>query len=113
LLRSRGPRAWPVRDRRITVQSKLTAQALERILQGRNGAIAIGHQRNPVRRQLQVPGRKRLATRAAGADPGQQRIALRQRLCVGPPGSHARRPQCGDELVEVTAAQRGRALDQL
>ena len=48
-----------------------------------------------------------------GAQPREQGVALGERLRVRAARRRARRPQRGDEGVEVRAAQRGRALHEL
>ena len=44
-----------------------------------DGRRAVGHQRHAVAGELGVPGRQRARDGAAGADRGQQRVALRER----------------------------------
>ena len=72
-------------------------------------AISCGAVRGPARRPT---GRAAPAARP-GADAGDERVALRERARVGRARLGARRPQRRDDLVEVRAAQRRRALHQL
>ena len=69
---------------------------------------AVRHERDAVAGQLGVPGRDRAAPGPAGADRGDEGVALRERRRVGAAGGGAGGPQGRDDLVEVRAAQ-GRA----
>ena len=77
----------------------------------RGGAVLAQYQR--VAGQLPVPGGDARARSAAGADPGDQRVALGENLRVGAAVGAASGPDGGDELVEVGATHGGGALEQL
>ena len=66
---------------------------------------AVTHQRDAVARKRRVPGRERAAPRTASPHGGDQRVALRERRRVLAARGGARRPQRGDDLVEVRPAQ--------
>jgi hypothetical protein len=66
-----------------------------------------------VPRELGIPRHERIAARVPGSHAAEERVALRQRLRVPPAGRRPRRPHRGDDLVEVRATQRWRALDEL
>ena len=79
-----------------------------------HGARAVVAQRDAVAGELEVPGRRASRGRR-GRRGSRASSALRWASACGvrAAGRGARRPERGDELVEVRAAQRRRALDEL
>ena len=100
-------------QRGLAGQAEVGGRGGERRGQLLDGLRAVGAQRDAVPGDLAVPHRHRRARRAALADARDQRVALRERARVRLARRRARRPQRGDDLVEVRAAQRRRALDEL
>ena len=88
--------------------------ARERLREKPHGGGAVVAQRDTVAVRARDPRRlAALASAGPGADAGDQGVALGEGLGVGAPGRGARRPESGDDLVEMGAAQAGRALDEL
>ena len=77
----------------------------------RGGAMA--HEIEPVAGELGVPDVELGRSRGARPDAGEERVALGECPGIRPARGRSRRPERRDELVEVGAAPRGCALDEL
>jgi hypothetical protein len=116
--RPRAPRRRAARERGrySSVASPLSPRSRrsgER-LGGARTAAARSHQRDAVPRELRSQADSVARERAAGADPGEQRVALGEHpRGVGAARRRAQRPQRRDDLVEVGAAHGRGALDEL
>ena len=106
-------RARLVLDRQLALAAEPARLRGELLLEQLHGRGAVGAQRERAARQLPVPGGDRRARGRARANAAEQRVALRQHARILAARSSAHGPQSGHELVEVRAAQRGRALHQL
>ena len=106
LLRPLGLRARPVGELRAALEPERLGAGGERLVELGDRGGAVGGEGDPVAGELLIPRRQRAAARPAGPDRAEQRVALRQRGGVGAARADAGRPQRGDHLVEVRAAQR-------
>ena len=109
----RGLRTRPVAQLGALAQAQRLRERREARCQQIDDRCAIVAQRDPVTGELGVPRAQRVARRAAAADRRQQRVALGQRAAVGASRRAAGGPARSDDLVDVRAAQRRRALDEL
>ncbi len=94
-------------------KAQLFGAAGERVREQRHRLGACRHQQRALLGQLAIPGGQRVRACRARADPGEQRVALRQRARVGGPSLGSCGPDGGDEVVEVRSAGGRRALHQL
>src|SRR5438874_506101 len=78
----RRARARAVSGRRLTIEAKLFGNARERACDRRHGRLSVAHQRDPITRELGIPGAERVSRSSPGADPRNQRISLGKRLRV-------------------------------
>ena len=113
-LRGRGPRARPVGDRRATPSSpRPAAWAAKRGARSSATAARSSISAMPWRASSASHAGREAAPRAAGADRGDERVALGERGRVGAAGRGAGRAQGGDDLVEMRAPQRRRTRHEL
>ncbi len=108
-----GARAGPVLDARVPHEPELLGALGERLGDQLDGLRAIVAQGQRVAGELQIPGVQAGARAHTGAQAREQRVALREHARVGAALAVAQRPEGGDELVEVCAANARWALEQL
>jgi hypothetical protein len=87
--------------------------AHERSSGGPNRLGAVAHQLDAVPGELEIPRRQRVPARPARANTGEEGVALSEGVSVGTPGHGTGRPKSGDDLIEMSTANAGRALDEL
>ena len=112
LLDGRGLAAWAVAQFELPSESETLRRVAHRSTDQIDGSAAVVTQVQGVPRELPVPRGERVGA-AAGADTGEEGVALPERSGVGAASGAASGPETRDELVEMRASQRRGALDEL
>src|SRR5215208_4718688 len=106
-------RTWEVAQLDRLRQPEISGAASEVRRDRGHGPRAVGDQLGTVPRELGVPGIELGLAREAGANPADERVALRERTTVGRARLRPSGPKRRHDLVEVPATRSGRALHEL